>query len=78
MKNLKDKLLNEHIQYAPQNIMNKNKCYDYWEQAYEILDGQQKFEDCKMLQEIFNYLDDDTCTWIVENLDTDYNLGLFE
>jgi len=78
MKNLKDKLLNEHIQYAPKNRMDTNKCYDYWEQAYEILDGHQKFEDCKMLQEIFNYLDDDTRTWIVENLDTDYDLGLFE
>lgn len=85
MKNLKQSIqeklnveqIEESVQYQPKKRMDKNKCYDFWEKAYELLGGEGKFEDNQMLQEIFNYLDDNACTWIIENLDTDHELGLF-
>lgn len=76
MKDLKQRLINEHIQYEPKNRMDKNECYDYWGKAWNLLKTQGRFEDNEMIQEIFNYLDDNTCTWIIEELNKDHDLGL--
>ena len=76
MKDLKDCLVNEQQNInegylQPRHRMDKNKCYDYWQQAMEMMGAEE------MLNEIFNYLDDNGCSRIIEELDKDHELKLF-
>lgn len=77
MKDIKEYIVKENQEeqvnegyLQPAHRMDKNKCYDYWEQAMEIMGAEE------MLKEIFNYLDDNGCSWIIEELDKDHELGL--
>ena len=67
---VKEEQIDEHVQYQPQHRMDKNKCYDYWQQAMDMIGAEA------MLNEIFNYLDDNACSWIIEELDKDHELEL--
>lgn len=74
MKDIKERLsesmeINEGC-YTPSKRMDKNKCWEYWEQAQEIMGAE------KMLSEIFQNLDDNTCSWIIEELNKDYELDI--
>lgn len=53
-------------------MLDRNEQYDYWEKAKELIGAEQ------MLDEIQTMLDVDTVNWILENIDTDYELGLFD
>ena len=53
-------------------MLDRSEQYDYWEKAKELMGAEQ------MLDEIQTMLDVDTVNWILENLDTDYELGLFD
>lgn len=78
MKNLKDTLMVTEGKFQPDHhISNNNEMDKLWEQAYDMLDGGNA-SDCKMLQAIQQMLDTDTCVWILEQLDTDYELNLFD
>lgn len=78
MKDLKEYIVKENQEeqvnegyLQPQHRMDKNKCYDYWQQAMDMMGAEA------MLNEIFNYLDDNGCSWVIEELDKDHELGLF-
>lgn len=53
-------------------MLGRSEQYDYWEKAKKLMGAEQ------MLDEIQTMLDVDTVNWILENIDTDYELGLFD
>lgn len=78
MKDIKEYIVKENQEeqlnegyLQPRHRMDKNECYDYWQQAMEIMGAED------MVNEIFNYLDDNGCSWVIEELDKDHELGLF-
>ena len=54
----------------PNKFISPENVYDAWESAKELMTPEQ------MLDAIFKMIDTDTANWIVENLNTDYELGL--
>lgn len=54
----------------PNKFISQENVYDAWESAKELMTPEQ------MLDSIFQMIDTDTANWIVENLNTDYELGL--
>lgn len=54
----------------PNKFISPENVYDAWESAKELMTPEQ------MLDAIFQMIDTDTANWIVENLNTDYELGL--
>ena len=54
----------------PNKFISPENVYDAWEYAKELMTPEQ------MLDAIFKMIDTDTANWIVENLNTDYELGL--
>lgn len=68
------KNINEAYFATDDNIrmLNRREQYDYWQEAMKVIGAEQ------MLDEIQTMLDVDTVNWILENIDTDYELGLFD
>ena len=58
------------MSYFPEKFISPENVYDAWESAKELMTPEQ------MLDAIFKMIDTDTSNWIVENLNTDYELGL--
>ena len=54
----------------PNKFISPENVYDAWESAKELMTPEQ------MLDSIFQMIDTDTANWIVEHLNTDYELGL--
>ena len=54
----------------PNKFISPENVYDAWEYAKELMTPEQ------MLDAIYKMIDTDTANWIVENLNTDYELGL--
>lgn len=54
----------------PNKFISPENVYDAWESAKELMTPEQ------MLDAIYKMIDTDTANWIVENLNTDYELGL--
>ena len=54
----------------PNKFISPENVYDAWEYAKELMTPEQ------MLDAIFQMIDTDTANWIVEHLNTDYELGL--
>lgn len=54
----------------PNKFISPENVYDAWESAKELMTPEQ------MLDAIYQMIDTDTANWIVENLNTDYELGL--
>lgn len=75
MKNLVNYITESN--YRPTKHLTNSQMDDYWCQAYELMGGEGRPEDCQMLQAIEQMLDTDTCVWILENLNRDYELNLF-
>ena len=54
----------------PNKFISPENVYDAWESAKELMTPEQ------MLDAIYKMIDTDTANWIVENLNTDYELEL--
>ena len=54
----------------PNKFISPENVYDAWESAKELMTPEQ------MLDAIYKMIDTDTSNWIVENLNTDYELEL--
>ena len=60
------------MSYFPEKFISPENVYDAWESASEIMTPKN------MLDAIFQMINTDTANWIVEHLNTDYELGLVQ
>lgn len=58
------------MSFFPEKFLSSTNVYDAWQSASEVMTPE------KMLDAIYRMIDTDTANWIVEQLNTDYELGL--
>lgn len=58
------------MSFFPEKFLSPTNVYNAWQSASEIMTPE------KMLDAIFQMVDSDTANWIIEQLNTDYELEL--
>ncbi len=71
MKSLNQFLTEANNGYKPKHHMDNNEAGALWDEVTEAMGGPEK-----ILDAIFQMLDTDTCVWLIEAMNSDYELEI--